>query len=281
MNTSLTWLGGGNNLATNPKDWTPNQVPASGDTLTMNSGTINVKGAALAGDDLYLFGTSEVVNFNNATLDLVGDFGGVTLNLTGNNSFNVGGAMNFDTIVINMAKNAALTGYVASNFQPGGDPVIINGGTFFNNLSQVSEAPFMTFNCKVEGTGTLVAEGLTFMGAVGAGQTIDTSGVLAIDDPLDFKAVIGGAAQGPGGTPHVPIQPSGNFIGEIDLAGLFQSTSYTFKNDILTLFEANKVVDSLRLNASSVSVDRTSLGISIYAGGDTPASPMTALRVHT
>jgi hypothetical protein len=49
---SLTWIGGGNNLASNPADWSPGVAPAPGDTLTMDTGTMNLTGNALAGDPL-------------------------------------------------------------------------------------------------------------------------------------------------------------------------------------------------------------------------------------
>ena len=62
MATTLTWVGGGSNKASNPKDWAnPNGspgVPQPGDTLLVPTGdqqvfsTINISGNDLAGDTL-------------------------------------------------------------------------------------------------------------------------------------------------------------------------------------------------------------------------------------
>lgn len=279
MSTSLNWIGGGNNQASNAKDWSPAVAPAPGDTLDDSiSGTMNITGAALAGDILNVFPPGVTLNLSNATLDAIANFeGGDTFNLTGNNRFNLDPAMpspGGPTITINMGKNATLTGEVASNFQPGGDPVIINGGTYINDASETSEAQFMTFNCNVEGTGTLIAGGtLTFLGAVGAGQTIAANGIVDIGDPGAFAGTIGGAAQGPGGTPHVPIEANTDFIGQINLTGLLQTASYTFTGNVLTLFNANdKAIDTLNIDTSGVSVDATSTGVTIFGGGATPGS---------
>ncbi len=49
---TLTWIGGGNNAASNPLDWSTDTVPKAGDTLIMTAGTINVGNSNLAGDVL-------------------------------------------------------------------------------------------------------------------------------------------------------------------------------------------------------------------------------------
>ena len=50
--TNRTWIGGGNNKASNPRDWSPNGAPQAGDTLTISSGTMTVSGNDLKGDSL-------------------------------------------------------------------------------------------------------------------------------------------------------------------------------------------------------------------------------------
>jgi hypothetical protein len=58
--TTRIWIGGGNNKASNPKDWSPTGVPRLGDNLFIAgstgamppNGTINVVGNDLAGDTL-------------------------------------------------------------------------------------------------------------------------------------------------------------------------------------------------------------------------------------
>ena len=67
--TTKTWTGpsGGDNLATNPPNWTPSGAPASGDVLNMGSvgGEIGVVGNVLQGDVLNLGATgSNVVDLS-------------------------------------------------------------------------------------------------------------------------------------------------------------------------------------------------------------------------
>ena len=50
---TLTWIGGGNNSAGNPKDWSGDTTPKPSDTLILSNGsTINVTGNQLQGDTL-------------------------------------------------------------------------------------------------------------------------------------------------------------------------------------------------------------------------------------
>ncbi len=50
-----TWMGGGNNYASNSRDWSPSGAPQPGDQLSMYSGGVmTVTGNALAGDTLVL-----------------------------------------------------------------------------------------------------------------------------------------------------------------------------------------------------------------------------------
>jgi hypothetical protein len=50
--TQRTWIGCGNNEASNPNDWSPTGAPQPGNSLNMSAGTINISGDALAGDTL-------------------------------------------------------------------------------------------------------------------------------------------------------------------------------------------------------------------------------------
>jgi hypothetical protein len=56
MATTRTWIGGGNNKAANPNDWSPTGDPQVGDSLMMTHGTMNVSGNGLAGDTLTVSG---------------------------------------------------------------------------------------------------------------------------------------------------------------------------------------------------------------------------------
>jgi hypothetical protein len=54
-----TWLGGGNDRASNPNDWSPKGSPQPGDALSMpNGGTMNIHGNDLHGDTLLIGGAS-------------------------------------------------------------------------------------------------------------------------------------------------------------------------------------------------------------------------------
>jgi hypothetical protein len=58
--TNRTWIGGGNDKASNPNDWSPTGAPQPGDTLTISSGTMYVSDDNLAGDTLDLPGKERV-----------------------------------------------------------------------------------------------------------------------------------------------------------------------------------------------------------------------------
>ena len=79
-----TWIGGENNQASNPNDWSPTGVPQKGDTLGLNVPTftpliINVSGNDLAGDTFVLFGNGPPMTANlshNAVMDARVDYRG-------------------------------------------------------------------------------------------------------------------------------------------------------------------------------------------------------------
>jgi hypothetical protein len=297
--TSLTWIGGGNNKASNPKDWSPDQKPVSGETLTMAvSGTMNIKGADLAGDTLTIGGSepTDTLNLNNATIGNIGLNGfestNITMNLTGANNVNFMLDSNIDahgSLDIIMRDNATLTGDFSLdrwNF----DTIDINGGTFINNNqdAMLSGGSTETLNCKIEGTGSFTdVSTLTFMKPVSAGQTVNfqgeylqgDSGVLNLADALAFKgSIVVTGETGPNPQNIFDVADA-----TINLAGLAQSTSYSFVNDILTLFDANKIVDTLKLTTPyAVSVDKTATGITVYSGYNPQTNPQgTALPLHT
>jgi hypothetical protein len=135
-----------------------------------------------------------------------------------------------------------------------------SGAVFQNTSSSVNGTAIIDAN--VVGTGTFVnseahSHGkLEFMHSVSAGQTVTTesyafcNGVTQVDDPKDYHAanVLG--------------------FGEIILEGL-KATSYSLKNDMLTLYQGNAAVYSTRL--SMVPADQSSnagrnFGVSQIAG---------------
>jgi hypothetical protein len=64
--TTRAWVGNadGNNNASNPDNWNPNDVPQPGDTLIINGGTINISHDDLAGNAL-------TVNFSNFPVPII------------------------------------------------------------------------------------------------------------------------------------------------------------------------------------------------------------------
>jgi hypothetical protein len=67
--TQRTWIGGGNNKATNPNDWSPTGDPQVGDSLMMTRGTMNVSRNDLAGDSLTVSG-GDINTHGRTLLDL-------------------------------------------------------------------------------------------------------------------------------------------------------------------------------------------------------------------
>ena len=87
--TNRTWVGGGNNQASNPSDWSPTGAPQPGDTLIISSGTMDVSGKALAGDTLDLSVTG-----NTANIYLKGDIA-ATAHVTEGSLHTFGGTIRF------------------------------------------------------------------------------------------------------------------------------------------------------------------------------------------
>lgn len=78
--TNRTWIGGGNNEASNPKDWSPTGAPQAGDTLVMNGETnnpINVSDYNLRGNSLNVQGGANTINMSNAagTIEQISSIG--------------------------------------------------------------------------------------------------------------------------------------------------------------------------------------------------------------
>src|ERR1700761_5989517 len=115
--TDLTWIGGGNNRASNPLLWSPASAPSAGDNLIVTASpdnpgpfTMNVKGDDLAGDTVSIdarftanlskhavmsaTGGNEGLTFNlsqNSTLDFSPGFtSGLTVNVSGHDNATIG-----------------------------------------------------------------------------------------------------------------------------------------------------------------------------------------------
>jgi hypothetical protein len=243
-----TWLGGGNNAASNPNDWTPTGAPLPGEQLDIESGTINIAGNALAGDALtlaYSGVTGSVVNINtsdNATLDLAGG-----LSRAVSVSVNVAGQLNLtDSLVYTAAGTLRFIG---------GSINVVGTNTFEG----------VTFDSNLTGNGTIDANhggdggvfGPTvFNGSVGSGVTVALEAFgppefVQIDHPSSFNGKIVLPAAQP-------------FIGNVTLEGLHvTSADLIASSDVLQMWNGKHLVDTVRLggDTNNLVVQQTASGV--------------------
>ncbi|HEX2940018.1 MAG TPA: hypothetical protein VHO91_03160 [Rhodopila sp.] len=264
--TTLTWVGGGDNLASDPADWSPSGVPAPGDTLFVNTGTINLTGDVLAG----------------ATLEVDAPQASVAINVDGDASLNlVEGSPQPSGATVNLAIAAgstlALNAFVElSTFQSNGGTIAFTGTNTFAAFKTV-------FDDDLTGTGTLAissgnaaGESMEFNGAVGSGLTVVVgSGAadadLIIDRPQDFSA-------------QIRLMPTPVTLGHIEFVGL-HATSATLSGGILQLYDGTTQVDAVRFDNANqaVQLQQTSQGVYLTAGGasDIPLLGGTAIPLGT
>lgn len=268
MPATLNWTGGIDNLASNKNDWSPAQLPAAGDALFMSGGTMNVEGEALAGNTVFVIDPATTatkrpdVVFNIQGRATVDQNMSLTTTLTGSETFNLIGS------------NAVWTGGYGST----GTDVFVNGtGTWVNGMSGINGATAI-IEPNVTGTGQFFVLGagtqngkLEFKGSVAAGQTVDvtgdssknTFGILQLDDPASFAGKVNLG------------------FGEIILQGV-KADAFGLQNDILTLTNAGKVVDTINLTQiqdssaaiQPITATQTSEGLILSAhGGAIPNMP--------
>jgi len=283
-----TWIGGGNNKADNPNDWSPTGVPQPTDgPLFVNQGTMNVDSFNIGffevqGDNPTINlhnGSATAIVFTEATFNLKGDdtfgvepLGGsnATVNLAANSHW-IGGFSDFGgTLTVNGANKSSIVNNTPANQGSGG-------------LNGAGSIAFL--NANVEGNGQLVAFGgskLEFGQAVGSGQVISVDGrgtgvpgsvsVIQIDEPnlfagqVNLGAHLGGVDGGEG----------------IDLIGLANADSYTYQNDLLSIFGGGKVIDMLRLHDSTqfgFAVEKAAGSVNIVTITD-PTNPPVGLPLH-
>lgn len=242
---SLTWVGGGSNLASNPADWTPAAAPEPGDTLHVASGTMVVRGNALAGDTLSTLpfgGTVDIRAEKAARLNL-----GVGPNVTTN--IDVHGTLTLNVINTNQGRLNTSGGTIRFI----GDNKLNGSQVFDNRLT--GNATLSLYGGQGEGDLTEVN------GAVGRGLTFALTGLsqLVIDQPAKFQGVIDVSHPG--------------IINDVTFAGL-HATSADLLDGILLLFNGNKLVDATRVvTGGAVQLHQTSAGVVLSAGsiGQVPA----------
>jgi hypothetical protein len=162
---------------------------------------------------------------------------------------------------INLAAGTILQGTVQGPVTMHGAP----GSMFVNNgASTASEVDASVFG---RGTWT-VSNQMEFGGNVGPQQTVEDSGHLTIDQPQSFAG-------------KVDLNSSSS---EIDLKGLANAGSYSFKNDMLSIWSGNRIIDTLRMHDGSpngfvVEPDTAAGSLKIAAISD-PNNPPIGLPVH-
>ncbi len=126
----------------------------------------------------------------------------------------------------------------------------------------------MTIGVNVTGTGRIGAfhGTTTFERAVGSGQQVTVqNGKVVIDEPKQFSALTS-IYDGAGG--------------EIDLNGLAKADSYTFQNDMLSIYRGKRVIDTLQLHDGTsygLEVDKTDTGVRLVPYADASHTPVGSL----
>ena len=263
---TLTWVGGGNNLASNPADWSPALKPQPGDSLVMGSGTMNLSGNALKGDTLTLTpGANVTINtIGNAALKLSTNAPGETINI-----------------------NADPVGTLRLTAILGGTNLTASGG----RIAFIGTSTFGAFQTKLSdnlvGTGTV-----QLFGGNASGETMEING--SVGHGLNF--VIG---SGPIGDAGLVIDQPASFHaavtlqseGYVSFTGL-QATSAELMDGILKLFNGETLVQATRFtdtanaaNFGPLQVEQTSVGVAVSVGfgGEhfQPGGPGTVLPLHT
>ena len=278
------WLGGGNNQASNPNDWSPTGAPQSGDNLWMPQGVMKISGLDLSADSLDLLGddTVKLSHGSNVVATIPAGGGPATINIKGTDNLALqvgspgGNAATAPSGTVHLAAHSQWIG--SFNLVAGVGPansasLLVNrgkGASFVDSgLSFVQGIDaHAVVDADVSGIATIqVSDGgvLEFSGSVGAGQTVLLSqpSILQIDHPSQFAGDV-------------------NLVGgEIDLQGLANADSYTYQNDMLSIFSGKSVIDTLKLTDSTpngFAVEKTG-GVNIVSITD-PTNPPTGLPMH-
>ncbi len=278
--STRSWIGGGADNIYAPADWSPAGRPQPGDSLFMVSGVANMRGGNLAGDTLTIGEQTSYTSPPPATINLshhaslsavVADTAyteqQVNFNVSGTATLNLEEQANYyatTTVAVNIAAQSTLKGTIVG--QGHNADITVTGADatsrFANTGASSISNGVLTINADVAGTGSFTASfygGLAFMGSVSAGQTVNSGGedTITIAQPEQFRALVNFAG-GPSNTVH--------------LAGITDADSYSYKNDILSLFHGAQVVDTLRFaaGANPFQVNEGSTGVYIGSTGEPP-----------
>jgi len=255
--STLTWIGGGNNQASNPADWSSGTAPQPGDDLVMTQGTMNVSAWDLAGDRL---------SVSNAHINSQG-FSILDLTTSGNVDVDVHG-----TVVLTHLEERG------THLQISGGNIWFIGSNVFGGNGGFQGTSLLDGN--LVGWGTLHLTGgnhngnaMEVKGSVSRGLTFEVGDrsapteSLRIDDPSNFHAGIVLAPD---------FQPLGLSMFEFVAFMGLHATSADFHNDILRMFDGNKLVDTVRVSGGSGwQLQQNSQGVMLTAFGSSqqPGGP--------
>lgn len=255
---SPLWIGGSsNNDAADPANWSlVDSLPAPGTIAHISGGVINVHGDVL--DDVTIDeAMSSSPKQDSATVNISGES-----HLSVNTAFQNSGSM-----TVNLAENSQWVGGFDSLY---GEITVQGDGKFANTLSLMGNQTAV-INSDVVGNGLFSIGAsyprhakLEFMRSVSAGQsvTMDTARsftqgigsfiVLQVDNPQAFEA-------------SVKLG-----FGEVILKSL-QADHYSFKNDLLSMYQGGQVVDTVPLrlipdNTTGGGGGAVNFGVSQIAG---------------
>lgn len=207
------------------------------------------------------------------------------VNIDGAGTFDAGfGTWQVNDYIINMAPNSNLTGsFDFANRYVGGGSFVINptyNDIFYNTESYLSWG-YVDIPIPVAGAGVFnvaINGKLEFESSVGNDQWIGLASggypvsrsVLQLDKPMEFLGSV------------TLYHNSGSMIATINLEGMANADSYTFQNDMLSIFSGQTVIDTLRLHDSTTNgfeVDKTPTGVSVVTIVD-PTQIRGGLPIH-
>jgi hypothetical protein len=289
--TTRIWVGGGTNNIYASADWSPAGRPQAGDTLWLYSGTADMAGGNLSGDTLnvgsqtsYSTPGAVTVNLSNgATLSAIASTAAfvqqsIVFNASGYDTLHLAVDANYYATMnttVNIAAASHLSGTVAVSGHDGALTINAPAGSTFNNSgsSTIGTNDGATINAAVAGNGSFsVAQeaALNFLQPVGSGQSVTLSGsdTLTIGTPHNFAGLVN-------------IAPSASSF-SVELAGITGVDSYSYQNDMLTLFSSNQKADTLRFaDSEAFQVAENGSGVFIGAAGAPPPTGGIILPLHS
>jgi hypothetical protein len=226
--TDRTWVGGhhGDN-ALSADNWTPAGAPQPGDALTINGGTMNVAGNALAGDTL----TASQDNNTQGPIDINASHRAhIDLTLTD--------AAQVDLSVMGRMSLELRQSFPTMLHTEGGTIRFLSGSEIAGGLANFDSD--LTGDTKV-GVGGIFGAGsdVSINGHVQSGLVFEINGVarLTLDKPTEF---------------HGEIDLLPNPLPLVDLVGLTPADSWSYRNDMLTIRDSgDHVVDRTHIVSDS------------------------------